>query len=146
MSNLKVSDYMTRDVAAEEAHTSLDQILEIFSQGDIRHIPIVDKDFRPLGIISERDTKVLQNKEFASKFTAEEIMHKEPVLVWSDSNLKSVVAMMAYKKLGSVIVINKEHKIEGIFTSTDALYALFDILDDEPLEKHLDDNIFAHLS
>lgn len=146
MSNLKVSDYMTRDVAAEEADTSLDKIIEIFNEGVIRHVPIVDKDFRPVGIISERDTRVLENKEFASKYTAREIMQEEPVLVWSTSALKSVAAMMAYKKLGSVIVIDHDHKVEGIFTSTDALYALFDILDDEPLEKHLDENIVAYLN
>lgn len=146
MSDLKVRDYMTTDVAAEEADTSLDKIVEIFNEGKIRHIPIVDKDFRPIGIISERDTQVLGSQEFASKYTAKEIMHEKPVMVWGTSKLKSVAAMMAYKKLGSVIVVDHEHKIEGIFTSTDALYALFDILDDEPIEKHLDDSIVAFLN
>ena len=136
MKNLKVSDYMTTSVLTERENSDIINIIKIFDEGEIRHMPIIDDNNHPIGMISQRDTKVIDNIEYASQFTAGDIMKRDPVVVWEYASLKSVAALMAIKKIGSVIVVNKTKVVIGIFTSIDALNALFDVLDDDPTESY----------
>jgi IMP dehydrogenase len=93
----------------------------------IRHLPVVDGADKLIGIVSERD--VLSHAE--SNKLAKDIMSKNPFIVDEDASLYTVVETMANYKYGSVIVVDENHKVAGIFTTVDALRLLMRFLDQD---------------
>jgi CBS domain-containing protein len=53
--SLPVSDFMTRHPICERPDASLAFALNLMSNGGFRHIPIVDQDNIPIGIVSIKD-------------------------------------------------------------------------------------------
>jgi len=54
-SNVAVLDVMTKKPIRERPEASLAFAINLMSNGGFRHIPIVDQDDVPIGIISVRD-------------------------------------------------------------------------------------------
>ena len=52
---MKVNDVMTTDVQCCMVNSSLDEIASKMWQGSCGAIPVVDKDARPVGMITDRD-------------------------------------------------------------------------------------------
>lgn len=126
---LIVDEYTTPILATAHEQTSVDSLIKLMSDEKIRHIPILDKESKVKGIISERDTKVFSlNSAWAAKVNAGDIMVESPYTVTSGTPLESVVFEMSKNKLGSALVVDSDGELQGIFTSTDALNALIEVL------------------
>ena len=95
----------------------------------IRHIPIVDQN-QIVGLVSDRDLKVAigLNREIKKMIRAEDIMSFDPVAVEASATLDEVAYVMSENKIGSVLVNDDSGDLVGIFTSTDALNALIEIV------------------
>jgi predicted transcriptional regulator len=50
-----VKEFMTPDPISERADVSLAFALNLMSNGGFRHIPIVDQDKMPIGVVSVKD-------------------------------------------------------------------------------------------
>lgn len=50
-----ISDFMTKDPVAQPPDITIAFALNLMSEGGFRHLPLVDSDNRPVGIISVRD-------------------------------------------------------------------------------------------
>lgn len=50
-----VGDVMTRGVVTVGPHAALDDCLQKMAEGGFRHLPVVDGDGEPVGMISQRD-------------------------------------------------------------------------------------------
>ncbi|MBK7843160.1 MAG: CBS domain-containing protein [Bdellovibrionales bacterium] len=103
------------------------EVVGVLHKNGIRHIPVVENDI-PLGIISERDLRVLSTVKELSLVTAEQVMVTDPFTVSPETPLDQVVYEMSDRKIGSAIVQDESGRIVGIFTNTDALNALVEIL------------------
>jgi CBS domain-containing protein len=51
----KVGDFMTKDPVRERPEASIAFALSVMSHGGFRHVPIVDQDDVPIGIVSVKD-------------------------------------------------------------------------------------------
>ena len=111
---------VTEDTNTEEVHSKM-------MSYDIRHIPVL-KGGEPVGIISDRDIFLLSrlDKERGGVL-AKDIMTESPFIVRSDTPIDEVVFEMSQGKFGSALVQYDTGEF-GIFTSTDALNALVEIL------------------
>lgn len=123
---IPVDEYTTPSPLTVNIGASMDELVDIMKSNEIRHIPVVEND-RPVGIISDRDVKMVMNVAGASVLRARDLMHENPYMVESGTLLEEVVLEMSKNKFGSAIV-NDDGRIVGIFTSTDALNALVEIL------------------
>lgn len=123
---IPVDEYTTPSPLTVEASTPLDELVTMMRSNEIRHVPVVNND-RAIGIISDRDVRMMMNIEGASRLCAKDIMHADPYTVESGTSLEDVVLEMSKHKIGSAI-INDNGTIVGIFTSTDALNALVEVL------------------
>ncbi len=83
-----------------------------------------------VGLISERDVRVAsaRNDEERQLVRASDIMAEAPVSVTASQPLDEVAFLMSERKIGSVIVNEEDGKLLGIFTATDALNALIEVL------------------
>lgn len=106
---------------------SLSTVFQLMQEKQIRHIPIVE-DGVALGLISQRDLGFLNLGVDTPKFTAKDFVNGDVISVQTGTPLVNVAYMMSDKKIGSVIVNNDQGEITGIFTSTDALNALVEVL------------------
>ena len=115
---------MTAPITAD-----LETLSGMMKEFGIRHIPIVDKN-QIVGLVSDRDIKVALglNREIKKMIRAEDIMSMDPISVDSTATLDEVAYVMSENKIGSVLVNDEAGELVGIFTSTDALNALIEIV------------------
>lgn len=123
---IPVEDYTTPSPVTATLETSIADILSLMEENGIRHVPIVDKEC-PVGIVSDRDTRLVQRLAGADLLTARDIMVREPFVVAPQDALEDVALAMGRQRIGSAIV-TEGGRIAGIFTLTDALNALIEIV------------------
>jgi len=105
----------------------------------IRHLPVVDKENRLLGIVTESDIRqagpsdvaMLSVKELTYLLgtlkVSEFMIPKEKVVtITPDTLIEEAIELMHDNKIGCLPVVD-EGKLYGIFTETDALDHLVDI-------------------
>ncbi|OGP87778.1 MAG: hypothetical protein A2157_11740 [Deltaproteobacteria bacterium RBG_16_47_11] len=105
----------------------------------IRHLPVVDKENRLVGIVTESDIReagpsdvaMLSVKELTDLLgtlkVSELMVPKEKVItITPDTLIEEAIQLMHDNKIGCLPVVD-EGKLYGIFTETDALAHLVDI-------------------
>lgn len=108
---------------------------------DIRHLPIIDDD-RVVGLVTERDLLIYgHDPDFATKKVGEVIDHA-PVVVEETEALTTVLDIMITNKFGSMLVVNSESALVGIFTTIDAMLLLKRLLTGGSLPKTRNGNLF----
>lgn len=124
-----VEEFTTPDPVTATEGMMVDDLWRLMDQHGVRHLPVV-RDDQVVGIVSDRDVRVVLGLSAAEKMqvTAADVMSPDPVTVTTGTPLDEVAFLMADKKLGSVIVTDEEGKLFGIFTATDALNALVEIV------------------
>lgn len=127
LKNILVDEYATPCEITAPPETPLTSLVEKMTDAGVRHIPIL-KDGKAVGIVSERDLKMFQNVEWAGKLKAEDIMVQYPYTVVTGTPLDEVAYEMSRNKFGSALIIDSNQAVVGIFTVTDALNALIEIL------------------
>ena len=124
----RVEEHMTEHPAFSSVKTPVNEAAEFMNRMGFRHLPVLD-DGKLVGIVSERDLKqaILFTKEL--KLTLEDVMTPNPYIATTGSSLYSVLNEMVDRKIGSAIVIDPDEKILGIFTTTDAMNILAEMLE-----------------
>ena len=124
---LPVEEYTTPCPISVTEEETYEKIVALMEENNIRHLPVVIDD-KPLGIISRRDLMPLEKFDSDRSLTAKDLMRAEPYCVLSTESLGNVAFELSQRKIGSAVVIDQDEKMVGIFTSTDALNALIEIL------------------
>ena len=124
-----ISRYMTRQPWTIERYATLTAAHQIMRRHAIRHLPVMDHG-QLVGIVSERDLHLVETLPDADpdEATVEDAMTETVYVVAPGDALSDVVHHMAARKLGSVVVMSEPQRVEGIFTSVDALDVLANLL------------------
>jgi acetoin utilization protein AcuB len=149
-----VKDIMTEQVITLEEQDDVDRAMKVMQKGKFRHLPVVERQKKLVGIISDRDIlRILpyrkgQRKPQSEVFRAElfdvephepvvrqqvyRIMSRDVIHVQPDCGFYEVVKMLHEMKISCVPVVDEDKKLIGIVTVTDvmrgllAAYALFE--------------------
>jgi len=116
-----VSRYMTKSPHVVGPRDRLTKARSLMRRNQIHHLPVVDSEARLVGIVSDRDFGAMNDKVV-------DAMTHDVVTVDANATLDEVVALMQTGRINSVVVTGKAG-IEGIFTATDAVRALGDLLE-----------------
>jgi acetoin utilization protein AcuB len=94
----------------------------------IRHLPVLDGG-RLVGLISQRDLAIMESLPgvVASEVPIEDAMATDVFTAPPDAPLQHVTGEMAARKLGAAVIMDGE-AVLGIFTTTDALQALTQVM------------------
>ena len=127
--NVPVEAFTTPDPVMVPDTASIDDMLELMEQHGVRHLPIV-RDGGVVGVVSDRDLRVARglSAERRNQVMASDIMATDPISVLADTPLDEVAFDMSERKIGSVLVYEESGEYLGIFTVTDALNALIEIV------------------
>ena len=124
---ITVDEFTTPSPVNVSPTDRLPKIWDIMQSRGIRHV-LVCCDNQVMGVLSQRDlTTFSQAKDFES-IEAQDIMSKDIFTVSPETKLYEVALKMSQDKIGSTIVQDKDTNYTGIFTATDALNALVEVL------------------
>ncbi|MDI6730715.1 MAG: CBS domain-containing protein [Candidatus Altarchaeum sp.] len=129
-SGVKVGDIMQRVITTVTPRTTIKDLARIIVNTKKRRIPVVSGG-ELVGIISVMDVlKFLKEGEFKNVMsedvlseTVDKIM-KQPTVVFSDTDLDSIVTKMKETNFGGFPVI-EDGKLVGIITTTDVIKAFY---------------------
>lgn len=127
-SKVLVDEFTTPSPVVVRAERPVIEIMEIMEYHEFRHVPVVNSQGQPIGIISDRDTKMISTFDMLEGLRAADIMSPDPYVVSANTSMEEVALVMSKNKLGSAIVQYVDDNSLGIFTSTDALNALVEFL------------------
>lgn len=96
----------------------------------IRHLPVLQGGAL-VGVISDRDVQVISSisQLDPSCILVEDAMSQAPYTVLGDAPVFEVARVMADRKLGSAVVLDAHDKVIGVFTTTDGMRVLAEVLD-----------------
>jgi acetoin utilization protein AcuB len=112
----------------------MQEALNLMRAEHIRRLPVVDKQGRLVGIVSERDLlhaapsaatslSIWEIHYLLSQITIERIMTRKVVTIREDTPLEEAARLMTDNKIGGLPVV-RDDEVVGIITETD-LFRLF---------------------
>ena len=119
---------MTRQPWTIERSATLNAAHQLMRHHAIRHLPVMDGG-KLVGIVSERDLHLIETLPDADpdEVTVDDAMTETVYVAAPTEDVSVVVDRMAAAKLGSAVVM-QDQRVEGIFTSIDALQVLSHVL------------------
>ncbi|KKS41151.1 MAG: hypothetical protein UV61_C0011G0018 [Candidatus Gottesmanbacteria bacterium GW2011_GWB1_43_11] len=145
---MKVRELMNKQVITGSPNTALPEIWKLIFKKHIHGLPIVDKQGKLLGIVSEEDllTKLFPDyadviPDFAAgeeidedlkekfdklkKLTAEKVMNRRVVYTLPESNIMRALSRMIVRKIRQLPVVDEEGKLLGMISKGDIFDGLF---------------------
>ncbi len=123
---MRIKDIMKTDLFVLEEEARLKDAADMMKLERIRHIPVVDKNFKLVGLVTHRGLlSVLARRK--ENFLIKDIMIKDVKAVEPETPLKGAIEVMIVNKFGCLPVIDNTRKLIGIVTEIDLLKTLYDI-------------------
>lgn len=133
-----IKDWMSKDVTTVNTDTSMLKASKIFKDNNFRRLPVVDKDGKLVGILTDRDIKdaspskattldVHELYYLLSEIKIKDIMTANPFTINVEDSLEKAAIKMLEKKVEGLPVVNENNKVVGIITETDIFKALVNI-------------------
>lgn len=138
--SVRAKDVMTRDVISVGKDTPLKEVADRMQRHDISGLPVVEKDQKLVGMISEKDFLFQLGDQKTRSFmgavaqclqrtgcialsireqTAKDIMTSPAVSVDEGASISDISALMSEKKIRRVPVTDAGGILKGIVTSVD---------------------------
>lgn len=141
---LQVHDLMTKEVFSLHNTDTLYLARSVMTMAKIRHVPIVDKNDKFIGLVTHRDILAATVSKLAdidqetqdeidAGIPIKEIMRTDVTTIQSDVPLKQAAQMLLEHKYGCLPVLDGKGRLIGILTEADFLSLTISML--EVLEK-----------
>lgn len=117
--NDPVKEIMTRDVISISPKYSIRESVDVMTKNGIGSVPIVDKEEKLVGIVTERDFALALAGSLTNE-TVGDIMIKDVITTTPGTPIESCSKIMVRNNLRRIPVVEEE-KLIGIVTSTDIL-------------------------
>lgn len=123
----KVEKYMTTMPHTINKDVPLKTAINMMREHGFRHLPVQEAGDL-VGVITDRDIKLASSISDSDSFLVGDVMNADPYCVTPQASLDSVVMEMAEHKFGCAVVRQENGKVVGIFTATDGLRVLGEVL------------------
>jgi len=128
--SLKVRDCMSVDPATVGPKDSLQMIIELLRQRDIRSVPVVEKG-KLIGIVTDRDVRQVapayplfrdedEIRRYTENLTVTAAMTANPMTIAPDAPLMEAAKVLEIYRIGSLPVVD-DGRLVGMLTVTDVL-------------------------
>ena len=129
-----VRERMSRNPNTISADAPMEEALKRMRENSFRHLPVVDKSGKLVGIVSETDLlyasptsaaslSIYEMQYLLSRLTVGQVMTKDVITVTEDTPVEDAASIMTDHKIGGLPVL-RDGEIIGIITETD-LFKLF---------------------
>jgi CBS domain-containing protein len=129
--NITVAERMVRHPTTIKRTDNLGVALQKMKEGHFRHLPVVNQEGRLLGMLSDRDIRLIHpslalvpyevaEKQFRAT-TVEQAAVFNPVTILSDAPLERAAELMLQWEIGALPVVAQGDYLVGIITHSDLL-------------------------
>ena len=128
---VKVKDRMTHNPAVVTPEESLKDAIGKMQQGHFRHLPVVDNAGKLIGVLSDRDIRLISpSLAFVRKgdamvqlslLTVQQAAVFDPIFIKPETTLKEAAELMLRWQVGGLPVADDNDKLIGVITYTDLL-------------------------
>lgn len=143
--SIRVRDRMTRPVVTIHSDALVSGAVELMRRRRIRHLPVVDRGGRLVGIVTDRDLRQvlfdpavqarLQHAAEALRgLTVREMMTWGAVTVSPGTGIRDAARLMHERKVGALPVVEGD-LVVGMLTERDVLTTFREILDRDVLAR-----------
>ena len=97
----------------------------------VRHLPVVDDDFRIVGMLSDRDVRSVvgdpvsvierHDRGFAAETCVDAVMTTNPFCVAPDTLVVEIARKLVDDPIGAVVVVSAEDELLGIVSYVDVI-------------------------
>lgn len=133
-----VKDRMSRPPITIRENVSVEEALRLMHSENIRRLPVVDKQGKMMGIVSELDLlkvspspatslSVYEIPYLLAKIKMKDVMTEDVVTVTEDTPLEDAARVMADNKIGGLPVL-RDGKVVGMITETDMFKTFLEML------------------
>jgi CBS domain-containing protein len=141
MMNELVQSHMTKDVVTLNPDSTLGEVREILLGKHIHHIPIVEGK-KLVGMITSWDLfKLGKSAEEYHSMKVSEVMTRRIATLDPDQHLGAVAEVLTRHLFHAVPIVNDDHELLGIVTSTDIIRYEHTKEYPENLEKFIEENM-----
>ncbi|UCE52690.1 MAG: CBS domain-containing protein [Desulfobacterales bacterium] len=135
-----VSRSMTRKVITVDQEAYIFEAQELMTRKNIRHLPVVDKANRLIGIVTDRDIRSAlpyrffkesfseTKKEKLSNLSVKDIMSKNPISISPTYTIQDALLVIQDSRVGALPVVDDDGKLTGIISVRDLLRAFTNVL------------------
>lgn len=135
-----VSRSMSRKVVTVEKETSILQAKNLMNEHNIRHLPVVDRDNRLMGVVTDRDLRSAlpldllkgsghpEEEEKYAHLKVADVMTLDPMTIQPTHTLQDALLLVQQKKVGAFPVVDEEGKLQGILSVRDLLRAFINVM------------------
>lgn len=126
----RVNRVMTATVVSIEIDASVDQVLRVFVDHPIHHLPVVKKG-SVVGMLSSADIMKLEfflppsgptrDRLLHSNFSVAKLMRAPVIVVGENESIEHAAQLMAEHAIHSLPVVNARDQLIGIITTTDII-------------------------
>ena len=118
--SLKIENVMVVDVITVEAEATVREAVELMNRNEIGCLIVVDKEEKPVGIITERDLlkRVLASRKDPVRTKVKDIMSKPLLTGTPHMDIEAAVRLMFKHKIKKLPVV-EDGRLVGLVTLTD---------------------------
>ena len=139
-----VGDIMTRDVFPLHEDQTLNVVRLLMRTVRVRHVPILNRDEKFIGLLSHRDLLAysiskladidpLEQREIDRHIPIRDVMQTEVETTNAETPLTEALQRMLDNKFGCLPVIDQDNRLKGIITNEDIMRLAIRLL--EKLER-----------
>jgi CBS domain-containing protein len=128
---VKVKEKMTKNPTTVIPEEGLKDAVSKMERGHFRHLPVVDNDGKLIGMLSDRDIRLIRpslafvGKEDAAvqlwSLAVQQAAVFDPISIKPETTVKEAAELMLRWHVGGLPVVDNEDKLIGIITYTDLL-------------------------
>ena len=130
-----VKDIMTTNVLTAKTDTPFSEVVKVFTNSNINHLPITNSDGILRAIISTTDVlaAIHEMDQFAlnyngfsleKRLNVRDEMSSDVISIFDDAPIKHVVKLMIDNNIHAIPIVEEENVI-GIITANDILKAIY---------------------
>ncbi len=103
---------------------------------NIQYLPVVE-DEQLVGIVEESKTRGAAFNLGLPTLVVNDIMDSKPYCIYEDASLARVIQAMLQSKHLYILAVSDDEKVVGIFTATNALHILLELLEGQESSSSL---------
>lgn len=123
-----VKDCMTKNPITISEHEDVQYGFYILKKHDIRQLPVTNNG-NILGIITERDLRMVIEKEYGIKIKS--AMSTNLQTITKEDSVEKAAQIIHDNKYNALPVVDKEDMLVGIITVTDIIEGLLNVINNE---------------
>jgi len=118
---MQISEVMTQSVESTTPEESIQQAAARMRDLDVGSLPVVDKNGRLVGVITDRDIAIRSVASGANPATSvvREAMTPDVVYCYEDQDVADAAELMKDRQVRRLIILDRDNKLAGIVSLGD---------------------------